>query len=66
MGWLLQKYNNVEYQNSVIALSQDITELMGLVPNKSWAARKLPFLWHPYTWQVLSTTIEGENSIDNG
>ncbi|EFE42642.1 hypothetical protein TRV_02594 [Trichophyton verrucosum HKI 0517] len=33
--FLGQKYNNVEYQNSVIALSQDITELMGLVPNKS-------------------------------
>ncbi|KAG5210798.1 hypothetical protein GTR04_6522 [Trichophyton interdigitale] len=48
--FLGQKYNNVEYQKSVIALSQDITELMGLVPNKSWAARKLPFLWHPYTW----------------
>ncbi|KAM5436428.1 hypothetical protein MferCBS31731_005919 [Microsporum ferrugineum] len=48
--FLGQKYVNPEYSESVIALSRDISELMGLVPNKPFCARKLPLLWQIYTW----------------
>ncbi|KAF3386554.1 Abscisic acid 8'-hydroxylase 2 [Penicillium rolfsii] len=49
--FLSEKYNRPAYQESVIKVTKDIAELLGLFQsNKPWLALKLPRIWRMWIW----------------